>query len=415
MFHMHLGLGRMREAADRLNLAGMPACLAQVVGTNGKGSTAYYLAQIALEHGFSTGLFTSPHFLTLRERIRINGKIASEETILGWANTAQAACADLGLTYFETITLIAMVGFSAEHVDLIVLEAGLGGRNDATSTWHPDLLLITPIGLDHERIIGPGLENIVQDKAGAIKSGTLAISGPQTATVRDLLAQEAEGKAVAVHTSDDIPEVDWKAAGAPALPGPHQRDNARLALAGWAALAQRQGWPVRPDACALALSSKAWPGRLQRIPATPVSCPEDSPENSHEKAIGNAREFILDGAHNPSALEALKIALDNLAVCPRTVIFTCMQDKNLDHMAPLVRQLTSGPIFVPELPTHHRCRPAHEVVQALGPQAQATSDPATALARAASVAALTDGPVLICGSLYLLAEIYALQPEWLDA
>lgn len=411
MFHMHLGLGRMREAADRLNLTGMPTCLAQVVGTNGKGSTAYYLAQIAREHGFSTGLFTSPHFLNLRERIRINGKIASEEKILGWANTIQAACADLGLTYFETITLIAMVGFSAQHLDLIVLEAGLGGRNDATSTWHPDLLLITPIGLDHERIIGPGLENIALDKAGAIKPGTLVVSGPQTAMVRNLLVQEATRQKVVVHAANDIVGTNAQAAGAPALPGPHQRDNARLALAGWTFLARHHGWAVHQDACAHALASKAWPGRLQYIPGTRLP----SPVNAQEDCPEFVPEFILDGAHNPSALEALNTALDKLPFRPETVIFTCMRDKDLESMAPLVRQLTSGPIFVPELPTHHRCRPAHEVVRELGPQAQTTPDPATALARAASFAAQTDGPVLICGSFYLLAEIYALHPRWLDA
>ncbi len=406
LFHMRLGFERMREAARRLDMVRSPAPLAQVVGTNGKGSTAFFLSRLAMEHGFSVGLFTSPHFLTLRERVRINGLPASEEHTLAWANTVHTVCHDLGLTYFETITLMAMVGFSAERVDLIVLEAGLGGRNDATSTWHPDLLLITPVGLDHDQIIGPGLENIARDKAGAIKPGTLVVSAPQAAVVRGLLEQEAAAQGVVVHSVSDIPGTPELAAITPALPGLHQRDNARLALAGWTALAHGQGWPLRPDACERALTSRAWPGRLQRVPMLPGGSPEGSPD------------IILDGAHNPPALETLNAALHNLAIRPDAVIFTCMRDKDLAAMAPLVRQLTSGPIFVPELPTQPRSRPAREIVRELGPQAQAAPDPATALNLALAqdlVPARPRGSILICGSLYLLAEIYALHPEWMEA
>ena len=402
MFHMRLGFERMREAARRLDIVHPPAPLAQVVGTNGKGSTAFFLSRLAMEHGFSVGLFTSPHFLTLRERVRLNGLPASEERILTWANTVHPVCHDLGLTYFETITLMAMVGFSAERVDLIVLEAGLGGRNDATSTWNPDLLLITPIGLDHDQIIGPGLENIARDKAGAIKSGAVVVSAPQATVVRDILEQEADDRGVVVHTVNDIAgmsaEMHACSAIAPALPGHHQRDNARLALAGWTALALGHGWPVRPDACEHALTSRAWPGRLQRVTGL----------------LGGSPEIILDGAHNPPALETLNTALDKLAIRPGAVIFTCMRDKDLAGMAPLVRQLTSGPIFVPELPMQPRSRPAQEIADELGPQARTVPDPATALALASALPAQADGPILVCGSLYLLAEIYALHPEWLD-
>lgn len=393
MFHMRLGNDRMHRAADRLNIQRPPVPVVQVVGTNGKGSTAFFLACLAHEHGLSTGLFTSPHFLSLRERVRFNGRPAQEELILGWANIVHAACADLGLTYFETMTLIAMIGFNAQRVDLIVLEAGLGGRNDATSTWTPELLLITPIGLDHDRIIGPGLENIARDKAGAIKPGTEVVSAPQTAMIHGVLDHEAAHQGVVVHNVIDITGIPEPEAIAPALPGGYQVDNARLALGGWLSLARRHGWPVRPDACRQALTANAWPGRLQRIPGPP--------------------DCILDGAHNPSALQALITTLNQADLCPEAVIFSCMRDKDLDRMAPLVRQLTSGPIFVPELPTHQRARPAREIIEVLGQQAQPTPSVATALARARASVIPSNGPILTCGSLYLLAELYALHPEWL--
>ncbi len=414
MFHMRLGFERMRDAANRLDIVRPAAPLAQVVGTNGKGSTAFFLSRLAAEHGLAVGLFTSPHFLTLRERVRVNGNPATEEQILSWANTVHAACNDIGLTYFETIALMAMIGFTAERVDLIVLEAGLGGRNDATSTWPPDLLLITPIGLDHDQIIGPGLENIARDKAGAIKPGTVVVSAPQAAVVREVLEQEAAGQGVVVHSVNDIAEMSaemqaniqaWNAI-APALLGDHQRSNAHLALAGWTSLAHSQGWPVRPDACKHALTSRAWPGRLQRVTMSPGGSPEIP------------SEIILDGAHNPPALETLNAALSKMAIRSSAVIFTCMRDKDLTAMAPLVRQLTSGPIFVPELPTQPRSRPAWEIARELGPQAQTAPDPATALDLAQEHARAhirPHGSILICGSLYLLAEIYALHPEWLEA
>ncbi|WP_459938542.1 bifunctional folylpolyglutamate synthase/dihydrofolate synthase [Desulfonatronum parangueonense] len=398
MFHMRLGFDRMRQAVQRLDIARPFMTLVQVVGTNGKGSTSFYFARIAQEHGLTTGLFTSPHFLTLRERIRINGRPASEEKVLEWANIVQAKCSDLGLTYFETITLIAMVGFLREKVDLAVLEAGLGGLNDATTTWDPDLLLITPIGLDHEQIIGPGMVNIALDKAGAIKPGIMVVSARQEPSVLVTLATAAaldganlfltqEQRDVS-GISDTCPQEQWKPF--PGLPGAHQKANAGLALKGWEKLCNHRGWTMGPEACCQALADASWPGRLQRIPGTP--------------------EFILDGAHNPPALKALVAALAELKIRPAAAIFTCLQDKNLKAMAPLVRALTRGPILVPELPSYQRTRQAAEICQKIGHQAKAVPDTATALLQARQLT----GSILICGSLYLLAETYALHPEWLE-
>ncbi|SDB18667.1 dihydrofolate synthase / folylpolyglutamate synthase [Desulfonatronum thiosulfatophilum] len=398
MFHMRLGFDRMRQAVKRLDIARPPMTTVQVVGTNGKGSTSFFLARIAQEHGFATGLFTSPHFLTLRERIRINGRPASEEKVLEWANIVQEKCADLGLTYFETITLIAMVGFRREGVDLAVLEAGLGGLNDATTTWDPDLLLVTPIGLDHEQIIGPGLVNIALDKAGAVKTGSTVVSARQEPAVLVILGTAAALDRANLFLADE----QWAVPGTsgshlqnpseplPALPGAHQRTNAGLALAGWSRLCDHRGWTVRPEACRRALADAGWPGRLQRIPGTP--------------------EFILDGAHNPPAVKALAAALKELEIRPAAVVFTCLQDKDLAAMAPLVRAMTDGPILVPGLPTYQRTRQAAEVCQILGPRAKAVQDAAAALRETRQLS----GPVLICGSLYLLAETYAQHPEWLD-
>lgn len=389
MFHMRLGMGRMQQARKRLKLAEPP--LAQVVGTNGKGSTAFFLSQLAQAHGLRTGLYTSPHFLSFRERIRINGRCASPTQILSWANHVQEHTWDLGLTYFELLTLIAMHGFYRDGVDLAVLEAGLGGLNDATTAWNPEVLLITPIGLDHEHIIGPGLEQIARDKAGAIKARSTTIAGPQGPLVMDVLRQEAHRqKARFLTVGDVLAEFPEMSDAAPGLTGKHQADNALLALAGWTELCAKRPWRLDPAQCRTALSSSSWPGRLQRIAGPP--------------------EIILDGAHNAPALQTLAKALDALCIRPEALIFNCMRDKDLESMAGCVRRLTSALIFVPELPMYERARPARETATLLGENAQAVADVATALMRASQ----GGGPVLVCGSLYLLAEVYKENPKWLD-
>lgn len=402
MFRMRPGLERMHEAAHRLGLArpGMP--VAQVVGTNGKGSTAFYLSELARLHGCSTGLFTSPHLLSLRERIRINGRPAGQERIVPWANRVWRLCADLELSYFETITLVAMEGFVQEKLDLVVLEAGLGGRNDATTTWLAELVLVTPIGLDHEHVIGPGLANIARDKAGAIRPGTrAAIAAVQQPDAWQILREQAARSRVRLREQGSLGKLAHMDI-QPGLSGSHQKRNAGLALEAWADLAAWHDWRFAPEICQQALGSTGWPGRLQRIHGVP--------------------EIFLDSAHNPMGMTALRDALREMHVQPASMVFTCLRDKDLSAMARLARSMTAGTIFVPELAESERSRPAAEVASMLGRAGAHAPDTATALglaqaqARAEAGSSPRDQPgsVLACGSLHLLAEIYGLHPHWLE-
>lgn len=389
MFHMRLGMNRMRTATRRLGLITPRPALVQVVGTNGKGSTALFLSRIAEMHGLRTGLFTSPHFLSFLERIRINGRQAEPDEVLDWANAVQAHVRDLDPTYFELLALIAMHGFQDRGLDLAVLEAGLGGKNDATSAWTPNVVLVTPIGLDHAHVIGPDLEHIARDKAGAIKPGGLVITGAQEPLVVEVLRQEADRKKARLADVDAVLAEFPGQCLATGPAGAHQIDNARLALAGWLELCRVLSHPWNEDTCRAALASAFWPGRLQRVAGPP--------------------EIILDGAHNPPALASLARSLDGLGIRPATLVFACMQDKDLRNMIPVLRRLTSGPIFVPELPRYERARPAAEIAAILGKTARPVEQVAEALDMAGRIA----GPVLVCGSLYLLAEVYKIHPQWL--
>ncbi|MGE4553945.1 MAG: glutamate ligase domain-containing protein, partial [Desulfovibrionaceae bacterium] len=277
-------------------------------------------------------------------------------------------------------------------VELAVMEAGLGGRFDAIRVFAPELVLFTPMGMDHARILGPTLADIARDKAQALAPGGLGLTGfqpPEALAELEARADEAGAELRRVEISGDLPPVG--------LPGPHQRGNAALARAAWRELAVRHGWAVRPEAEAAALARAFIPGRFQRI-------------DDH------APRLILDGAHNPPALTVLRDALAAAGVVPAALIFACMADKDLDAMLPLVAGLTPGPVFCPDIPGCARLLRPEVLAARLGPRARPVADLPSALAaaRAESGDSGPDGaPVLVCGSLYLAAEFYRLHPRLL--
>lgn len=400
---MELGPHRMRAALRGLALTTLPHLAVQVVGTNGKGSTAALLAAMLAAHGLPTGLYLSPHFKTVRERILMGGRMLDPADWVAAANAVLAATRPGGdklrLTYFELLTAMAAKLFTDQGAEAAVYEAGLGGAGDATTVLGRDLVLFAPIGLDHAHVIGPTLADIARDKAGALTPGGLAVTGPQPPEAMAVLRQEADRLGARLHEARTL------AAYAPAtrqgrlfgahpletppaplrMAGPHQARNAALALAGFSLCADLLGIDPDPDALRRALAETFLPGRLHPL-----------------KLPGMTGTLLLDCAHNVPALTALKEALTSLRVTPDALIFTCLGDKDLPAIAPLAASLTTGPIFVPELAGVSRARPAAEVVAALGQRAVAVADPAAALAAAKSF----PGTVLACGSMYLLAALF---------
>ena len=179
----------------------------------------------------------------------------------------------------------------------------------------------------------------------------------------------------------------------PSMPGPHQAGNLRLALAAHHLLATKCGLPQDAEAMERAARTAFIPGRLQLVPGSGVQ-----------------PSLFLDGAHNESGLQSLNAALRGLGIRPSAVIFACLADKDFAAMLPLVRSLTSGPVYVPGLDVQGREIDPAELARLIGPQAQPVADMAEALRRVGEL----EGTALICGSLYLLAEAFRLHPEWLD-
>lgn len=382
LFRMDLTLGRMAAFLRAASDPDYPAV--QVVGTNGKGSTSTFLGTLLSTHGLRVGVYTSPHFVNVRERLLVDGAMLSENEWVELANEAAVCSEGLDLTYFEMLTAMAVLGFRRAEVQAVIWEAGLGGTWDATRALPADIVLFTPIGLDHEAILGPGLERIARDKAGAMRPGGLAITGPQEPLVMDVLCRRAEELGATLLRSADLE--DLPPAGSLGLAGPHQRENARLALAAWRLLAEGQDWKRDAAAQAKGLSRAFIPGRMQSVAYDPP--------------------LILDGAHNAHALAALAAALREGGVRPATTIFACLTDKNLESMIPLILSLGDGPILVPGIPGNERAMPPDKLAARLGPRAR----PCVDLCAALNPLTGSSGPVLVCGSLYLLAEFYKQNP-----
>lgn len=429
-FHMELGLERIGAVLDKLGLRRLPCPTVQVVGTNGKGSTSTFLCSLARARGFKAVLHSSPHFVSVRERVRVFAPGAHNGGVFGdmlpearWLEAAGEVMGAGGekLTYFELITAMAVWMIKAEDADLAVLESGLGGSHDATTAMQADGVLFTPIALDHQAVLGDTVAEIARDKSGAMRRGRWALSAGQTEDARRVLEEAARAKEAELFFSSpgDLPEGfgDGMSLG---IKGWHQRGNAALALKAWRRLSE--GLRLEPDAGAEArgLAEARIPGRMQFIQPAPKKSPSRSPNGAPPHP-----PLIVDGAHNAHGLAALGLSLARLGIAPAAVIFNCMRDKEPEALLPHLRALSTGPIFVPEIKDNPRAMPAAELAAMIG----LAATPARNIEEALGLAALSmrerlpeehnrdihecGRPLLVCGSLYLLGEFFALSPQYL--
>ena len=433
---MKPGLERIHLMIAALGLENPAFVVVQVAGTNGKGSTSAMLERLAREHGLATGLHISPHFLSVRERVLINGAPLPETAWVALGNTLMRHGGE-ELSYFEFVTCLAMLAFAEAKAELAVMETGLGGTFDATSALHADLVVFTPIAFDHQAVLGNTLEAIAADKAGAIRPGKPAVSARQRPEAwKELVrvAEERNAVLMEVPAALPMPRTEEDPEERPHPAGPHQQDNARLALFAWRTLSGG-GLPAPDNGPRCVFTPKTrvplnilpatlvdarLPGRMQRSPALPYASGEYSP-----CALGWP-PLLLDGAHNSHGLAALGLSLARGGVAPLAVVFSCLEDKDLDAMLPQLRALATGMIVTPPIADNPRAMPAEELASRIGLNAV----PAAGLREAVAIAAAHMAermpevfdpghaqaerhPLLICGSLYLLGEFYALRPDLL--
>ena len=370
-----------------------------VAGTNGKGSVCWWLAGALQKAGYRVGLFTSPHLLDLRERIRIDGEPVSEALFLAAANRARQAVADRPEplprppTYFEWLTFTAAACFESLRPDVHVLEAGLGGRLDAVNVADPVLAVITTVGLDHCQILGDTIPAIAWEKLGILRPGAPLVIGPQSGWAEPLADEITERCARLVQArTEDLDE--WLDAGTPAqlagqnglgLAGGFQRFNAATVLAVARELV-RLGWRIPDQAVRDALRQGGWPGRLQRISADP--------------------EILLDGAHNVPAMELLVAEFKGAGIRP-VVVFGAMRDKDYAGMMDILSPAAAEILLTRAPGSRAAGAEAFEpLCRRLG--CEYLELPEEALRRAVTLAAGRT-PVLVTGSLYLVAEVLRLH------
>jgi dihydrofolate synthase/folylpolyglutamate synthase len=391
-----LKLERVARAAAALGHPQRSAPTLHVAGTNGKGSTAAMAAAILAAAGRRVGLYTSPHLVSFRERILIDGQPISEaEVIEGVARVRRDVPPDLGLTCFELITLLAWSTFAARGVDAIVLEVGLGGRLDATNVVVPAATIVTNVGRDHEEFLGRDLRAIAAEKAGIVKPGVPVVSGA-TGVAAEVIAARAAALASPLSRLGD----DFALAADPdgtlgyrspqgtiapltlALAGAYQRDNAALAVR---ALECSRTLACDPAAVRAGLAAVAWPGRLQVVQREPL--------------------VLLDGAHNPAGIAAVAAEVRSLAAGrPVKVLFGVMGDKDWQTMLRTIGAVAAEIVLT--RPHQRRSADPALLAAAVGANARVEPDPATAYRRLVAASAATD-VVLVTGSLFLVGDVLA--------
>ncbi|MEI6674327.1 MAG: folylpolyglutamate synthase/dihydrofolate synthase family protein [Verrucomicrobiota bacterium] len=385
MFGIKLGLdGPQQLLREFLAFPNHGVTVIHVAGTNGKGSTCAMMDAMARACGKRCGLFTSPHLIDFRERIKISGQDIPEAECAAGLTELRALCERLDPhpTFFEISLALALRWFGQGNCDLIILETGMGGRLDATTAVPADVCVITPIGLDHAEWLGDTLAQIAAEKAGIFLPGKPVVSAPQPDVVRQVLEQAANEVRAPLEFIAD-PLLGY----AIALPGSHQEWNAALAVAAL----HHAGVSLNFDGIQYGLSNMRWPGRFEIFPAAAVP--------------GATMPVVLDGAHNPHAAEVLAATWHGVFPGHQAaIVFSSVASKDLSGILKPLTPLASHIFFCPvATPRGVACA---ELAAALPPGAPLHQGFDTF--RAAFTAALATGaPVLVAGSLFLVGEARA--------
>lgn len=392
-FRIKLGLGPTRRALERLGSPHERLKVFHVAGTNGKGSTCALLSSMLCAAGYRVGLYTSPHFLDVRERIRIDGKMISRPAFTRAADQVRSALrkrAPFELTHFEFLTAAAFQHFDSEGVDFAVVETGMGGRLDATNTVRPCVSIITSIGLDHAEWLGDTLDAVAAEKAMIIKPGVPAVVAEPRGPFRRRAAECGLPLIVPREGSD------WRQRGASSLvyrgrryrisfEGRSFASNAALALAALEAADIHLPWV----AIYRGLSRCRWPGRGEWV-------------------RWQGRPWLLDVAHNPHAMGSLKETFRSRfpRTAPTVVLsLLCTKDASgvLAALAPWV-----GTVVLTRAADPKRTHDPIELLSIaarLGMSATIEENPARAF-DAATRMAPTQDPVIASGSHTLIAHAY---------
>lgn len=412
MFGMMPGLESTRALCEALGNPQKKFKTIHVVGTNGKGSSSYYLSGVLQAHGYKTALYTSPHLVSLRERIRVNDQPISDEDLDRYllqvkdatehVNASRGATNQIEPTFFEVLTLVAFLHYANSGVDVAVLEAGMGGRLDSTAVADGEMAVVTSIGLEHTEVLGATESAILKEKMGVLGTSPEKVGG-KTFVLGGLsvaLLAEAKEYAASLGAKSVVPEIRNDIQ----LPnlGLHYVENASLSLA-----AAKMFCEAYDDTLALeTLKKRSWAGRMQKL------------ENGNGLV-----DFILDGAHNSHAVRRLVESLDKYYPGQKFhCVFGALKDKDVDEMLKLMAPHVSH-WHITKTP-YPRFRELDDLrgllsnldlpVSSEGLLSREFLDSVRAAADADCVTSANKKlPVLITGSLYMIGEsVQALKNDY---
>ena len=394
------GLERTRALLSALGDPHKALRFVHVAGTNGKGSTAAMLDSCLRAAGYRTGLFTSPYINRFNERVQVDGVPIPDGDLVRLVERVQPAAAAMAdtPTEFEFITALGMLWFAEQRCDIVVLEVGLGGALDSTNVIDPpECAVITALGLDHVKELGPTLADIAAAKAGIIKPGSPAVSYGGAPEADRVIAAAARACGAPL-TVVDFTRLRLRGAGLdgqtfdfdgldgltlPLLAG-YQPRNAAVAVTALRALRAR-GWDIPDEAIRRGLASVRWPGRFELLRRSPP--------------------FLLDGSHNAHGMRATADSLRSLFPGQKFVfLVSIMADKDADEMLRLLLPLAKA--FVTVTAPSPRAIPAADLaarIEALGGRAEPAASIPAAVERAAALAA--GGPAAALGTLYFSGEV----------
>lgn len=394
------GLERMQVLVSALGHPEAANPCIHIAGTNGKGSTAAFLASIFQAAGYGTGLYTSPHLVSPTERIQIDGEPVTPDDFSAAFDrvhsTAEALLGENRLdahpSYFETVTAMAFLLFR-DRCDRAVFEVGLGGRLDATNVVSPKLCVITPISYDHESFLGNTIESIAAEKAGILKPGIQVVLARQNPAAEAVLLNRASELHCPVIRAADFEvtnvritarEISFELDGdayTSELPGRHQVDNALAAVLA----ARHLGIPIA--AIQTGIQRARWPGRLERISTHP--------------------DFILDGAHNPAGAAALAAYIREFYADRQVwLVYGAMRDKAIDEVTAQLFPLAGRLILTaPDFP---RALRPEAILELTGRHSNATVAPNVPDAIDIARNAPPEVTVFFTGSLFLVGEVRGL-------
>jgi len=378
----------------------------QVAGTNGKGSVCAFLNSICVKAGIKTGMFTSPHLISMTERVQINGEDISEDEFARLSTRVRSVSEDLVAagelesvpTYFEQVTAIGLLAFAEAKVELAILETGLGGRLDATTAANAQIAAITRIDLDHQQYLGETIEEIAAEKAAIIHEGSLVVVGEQSPEAMAVILERCRvfditpQLALSFEKGGNLTGREGLSLPPLGLAGRHQVENAKVAIGVVEFLRER--FSISDSDVRDGLKTARHPGRLE----------------SHGR-------FLFDGAHNIGGAKALRSFLDEFVHEPITMVFGSMNDKDVSDVTTIL--FPKANMLILTRSENSRAMSADEltafVPDHFDSSAVFTTDTALDALEKALEVSTGNCPILVTGSLYLVGEVRRLLPKKLKS